>query len=219
MDIHTIEARTHGRYLVDRPDGDGPFPVLVGFHGYSEGAERMLDELRRIRGDRRWMLVSIQALNRFYSRASTVVAGWMTREDRELAIDDNLRYVRDVVAHVRATYPASDRLVYAGFSQGVAMAYRAAAFVAHGDVPPPSGVILLAGDIPPDVLPLLSTFPPILLGWGTEDPWYTEPKAAGDADHFRAAGVMPQTHVFTGGHFWDESFVARAGQFLDAIAP
>jgi predicted esterase len=219
MHIHTIEARTHGRYLVDRPEGEGPFPVLVGFHGYSEGAERMLDELRRIRGERLWLLVSVQALNRFYSRASTVVAGWMTREDRELAIEDNLRYVRSVVAQVGETYPASGAIVYAGFSQGVAMAYRAAAFVADGGVPAPAGVILLAGDIPPDVVPALPRFPPLLLGYGTEDPFYTEPKVAIDAEQFRTSGVEPQVHVFGGGHVWDESFVARAGQFLDAIAP
>ena len=65
MHTHTIEARTHGRYLVDQPEGEGPFPMLVGFHGYSEGAERMLDELKRIRADRRWLALSIQALNRF----------------------------------------------------------------------------------------------------------------------------------------------------------
>jgi predicted esterase len=218
MQIHTIEALTHGRYLVDQPEGDGPFPMLVGFHGYSEGAERMLDELRRIRGERRWLLVSVQALNRFYSRASTVVAGWMTREDRELAIDDNLRYVRSVVAQVRRTYPVSAAIVYTGFSQGVAMAYRAAARVADGDVPAPAGVIVLAGDIPPDVVPVLPQFPPLLLGYGNEDHFYTAAKATEDADRFRAAGLVPRTHVFTGGHVWDESFVAEAGLFLDALA-
>ena len=219
MNIHTIEARTHGRYLVDQPEGDGPFPMLVGFHGYSEGAERMLDELRRMRGDRRWLLLSIQALNRFYSRASTVVASWMTREDRELAIDDNLHYVRSVVERVQATYPAGRAIVYAGFSQGVAMAYRAAAFAADGSVPAPAGVIVLAGDIPPDVMAALPQFPPLLLGYGTEDQFYTEAKAAIDAEAFRTAGVVPQVHVFDGGHVWDESFVVRAGAFLDTIEP
>ena len=218
MTTHTIEARTHGRYLVDQPEGDGRFPVLVGFHGYSEGAERMLEELRRARGDRRWLLVSIQALNRFYSKASTVVAGWMTREDRELAIDDNLAYVRSVVAAVRREYPVNDVLVYAGFSQGVAMAYRAAAFVAADGIPAPRGVILLAGDIPPDVAPTLGEFPRLLIGRGTTDHWYTEPKAELDLETFRAAGVQPELHLFEGGHVWDASFVARAGTFLDSIA-
>ena len=142
----------------------------------------------------------------------------MTREDRELAIDDNLQYVRSVVAQVRRAYPIGNTVAYAGFSQGVAMAYRAAAFVANGDVPPPAGLIVLAGDIPPDVVEVLPHLPPVLLGYGSEDHFYTAAKAAEDADRFRAAGVVPQTHVFTGGHVWDESFVTRAGLFLDDIA-
>jgi predicted esterase len=218
MHTHTIEARTHGRYLVDAPDGDGPWPMLVGFHGYAEGAERMRDELARVRGDQRWLLVSIQALNRFYSRASTVVASWMTREDRELAIADNVAYVHSVVAAVRAAYPVTETIVYAGFSQGVAMAYRAAAFVAGAGVPAPSGVILLAGDIPPDVLPRLAELPPLLVGRGRDDEWYTEPKAAVDRDRFRAVGVEPIWHEFDGGHVWDDTFVARAHDFLSACA-
>ena len=218
MHIYTIEARTHGRYLVDRPEGDGPFPVLVGFHGYSEGAERMLEELRRVRGDRRWLVVSIQALSRFYSRASTVVASWMTREDRELAIEDNILYVRSVIAAIRREQSVTDGLVYAGFSQGTAMAYRAVAFVAADGIPRPTGAILLAGDIPPDVVPHLRELPPLLVGRGREDHLYTERMAAEDLERFKAAGVEPTVHLFDGGHAWDESFVARAGQFLDALA-
>ncbi len=217
MQTHTIEAATHGRYLVDRPVGEGPFPLLVGFHGYAEGADRMLDELVRIRGPRPWVLVSVQALNRFYGRASTVVANWMTREDRELAIADNLSYVASVVAAVRRDQPTTDVVVYAGFSQGVAMAYRAAAFVASPEVPRPRGVVLLAGDIPPDVAPVLSSLPPVLVGRGTEDDWYTEPKATADLETFRVAGVRPSLHVFDSGHVWDPSFIARAGEFLDEV--
>ena len=217
MDTHTIEARTHGRYLVDRPDGAGPFPLLVGFHGYSEGADRMLEEMRGVRGERRWLLASVQALSRFYSKASTVVASWMTREDRELAIADNLDYVRSVVRAVQRDYPVNDVVAYAGFSQGVAMAYRAAAFVAADGIPHPRGAILLAGDVPPDVAPHLSQLPALLIGRGTTDHWYTEPKANADLEVFRSAGVEPSVHVFEGGHVWEESFVARAGMFLDRI--
>jgi predicted esterase len=218
MDIHTIQARTHGRYLIDRPDGDGPFPMLVGFHGYSEGAERMLEELRRVRGDRRWLLVSIQALSRFYSRASTVVASWMTREDRELAIEDNILYVRSVIAAVRRDHPVTDGLVYAGFSQGAAMAYRAAAFVAGDGDPRPIGAIVLAGDIPPDVVPRLRQLPPIVLGRGRADQLYPEAMAAKDLERFAAAGVKPEVHLFDGAHEWGQSFVDEAGRFLDRLA-
>ena len=212
---HIIPASTHGRYLVDRPAGDGPFPVLVGFHGYAENAERMLDSLIQVRGARPWLLVSIQALNRFYNRANdAVVASWMTRQDREHAMADNMAYVASVVAALRREYPVTDVVVYAGFSQGVAMAYRAAAFLL-----PPRGVIALAGDVPPDVMPRVKSLPPVLIGRGTTDDWYTEFKAAADIEAFQAADIAPFVHVFEGGHVWDATFVARAGEFLDSLIP
>jgi predicted esterase len=190
--------------------------VLVGCHGYAERAEHMLDVLQRIRGDRLWLLVSVQALNRFYTRTQEVVANWMTREDRELAIADNIAYVAGVVAVVRREYPTTAELVYTGFSQGVAMAYRALAFGAEQpDDTPAIGGILLAGDVPPDVAPRLASLPPLLIGRGTTDGWYTEAKAAADLAVFAQAGVSPQLHVFDDGHVWHESFITAAGQFLD----
>jgi predicted esterase len=211
---HIIATSTHGRYLVDRPAGDGRFPLLVGFHGYAESAERMLDALIQLRGDRRWLIASVQALNRFYHRATDdVVANWMTGQDREQVITDNVAYVAAVVSAVRREEPVTDVLVYAGFSQGVAMAYRAAAFAGNGG----SGLIVLAGDVPPDVAPELGGLPPVLIGRGTTDHWYTAAKAAADLQTFAAAGVTPTVHVFDGGHGWDPAFVTRAGQFLDLL--
>jgi predicted esterase len=213
MLIHTIATTIHGRYLVDRPAGDGPCPLLVGFHGYKESADHMLAELVRIRGERRWLLVSVQALNRFYDRATNqVIAGWMTRQDRELAVADNIAYVSAVVAAVRRDHPTTGALVYVGFSQGVAMAYRAAAFAG-----PSAGAILLAGDVPPDVAPLAASLPPLLIGRGTTDAWYTESKAAADVAVLQRAGTSFDLHVFEGGHVWETSFTARAGTFLDAV--
>jgi predicted esterase len=212
MTEHTIEARTHGRYLVDAPSGDGPFPLLVGFHGYAEGAEHMMKELVRLRGELPWLLVSVQALNRFYTKGGDVVANWMTREDRELAIADNIAYVRSVVAAVRVGYRTTPTLVYAGFSQGVAMAYRAAAFAVPAD-----GGIMLAGDVPPDVVAGLARLPPILIGRGATDHWYTAEKAAADLALYAAAGVTPSTHTFDGGHVWDESFVVAARDYLEHL--
>jgi hypothetical protein len=86
--------------------------------------------------------VSIQGLYRFYERRTErVVAGWMTRQDRELAIADNITYVSRVLKHV-LDGRAVDVMVFAGFSQGVAMAFRAAVsaaaqrhVIARRDVP------------------------------------------------------------------------------------
>ena len=209
MNAHTIETRTHGRYLVSwRPEATA---LVVGFHGYGENAVLHLEALERVVADRPARIVSIQGLNCFYTKANRVVAGWMTSEDRELAIADNLAYVSAVVAEVEREYGRAERVVYAGFSQGVAMAYRAAAFIPRRC----DGLILLAGDVPPDVAPHASALPATLLGRGTTDEWYTSEKASRDVRTLGEAGVNLTEHVFTGGHVWEATFVARAGVFLD----
>src|SRR5262249_28946647 len=135
----TIAAATHGRYLVVPAAADrGPAPMLIGFHGYGEGAEQQLERLRTIPSIGAWTVVSVQPLNRFYERRTdTVVASWMTRQDRELAIADNLAYVASVLDAEWTARLGSRGVVFAGFSQGVAMAFRAAAVSPH----PIGGVI------------------------------------------------------------------------------
>jgi predicted esterase len=165
------------------------------------------------------LLVSVQALHRFYTRANEVVASWMTREDREHAIADNVAYVASVVAHVQREHP-TDVIVYAGFSQGVAMAYRALAFAhRHADIPAPRGGIVLAGDLPPDVAPAAASLPPVLLGRGAGDTWYTAEKSAADVKALARAGVPVTEHVFQGGHEWDESFIQAAAAFIERLCP
>lgn len=212
--LHTIETPTHGRYLVRAPESAGPHPLLVGFHGYGENAEIHLEALARTVGDRPWLIVSVQALYRFYARGDRdVVASWMTREDRDLAIADNIGYVRRVVAAVRAAYATGEQLVYAGFSQGAAMAYRAAAYAGPADA-----VLVLGGDVPPDVAPGAHTLPRTFIGRGLADDWYTAQKAAADIEVLRAARVEVLVHEFDAGHVWNDAFAAAAGGFLDTIA-
>jgi predicted esterase len=218
MTIHTIEARTHGRYIVEARGAASP--LLVGFHGHAESAEIMLENLRAIssfdragddKGDG-WSLVSVQALHRFYTKRGDVVATWMTSQDRELEIADNAAYVWSVVERVRREHPVRRPLVFAGFSQGVAMAYRAAV---AGEC---DGLVVLAGDVPPDVAPRASLLPPILLGRGKADDWYTEDKAAADLKVLHSAGADVTEHVFAAGHVWDPSFIAAARAFVERIA-
>lgn len=212
MTTHTIATKTHGRYLSHAPT-DEAVGTLCGFHGYKENADLHLDALRRVAGDRHWRLISVQALNRFYSKGGDVVASWMTSQDREQAIADNVAYVAAVLREIAADHSAPRPLVYAGFSQGVGMAYRAAAFAGR----PCDGLIVLAGDVPPDVAPVAAQLPKILLGRGTADQWYTAEKAARDLDLLRAAAADVVEHVFDGGHDWHDNFVARAGTFLDEL--
>jgi predicted esterase len=208
----TIAATTHGRYLIDVPASAGPAPLLVGFHGYAEAAEAQLERMRAIPGSSHWLVASVQALHPFYrGRSQEVVAGWMTRQDRDLAIADNVAYVHDVVDAITRQWTPTRTLVFAGFSQGVAMAFRAAA----ASVRPVAGVIVCGGDVPPELdATALGRVPAALIGRGLRDDWYTADKAASDAQRLGDAGVRLTGIEIDGGHEWSAPFSAAAGVFL-----
>jgi predicted esterase len=207
-----IAAGIHGRYLVEPPADRGAAPVLVGFHGYAEGADTQLERLRAIPGAERWRLVAIQGLHRFYQRREDkVVASWMTRQDRELAIADNVAYVSSVLDAVAAEWPGAPRVVFAGFSQGVAMMFRAATS-AHIRV---DAAIAVGGDVPPELgADALARVRAALVCRGTRDDWYTDAKFDEDVRRLRGAGSAVRPLVFEGGHEWSDAVVRAASLFL-----
>jgi predicted esterase len=208
----SIATRTHGRYLVVPPAALGPAPLLVGFHGYAEGAEAQLERLRTIPGADRWRLASIQGLHRFYQRRTNeVVAGWMTRQDRELAIADNLAYVAGVIEAIGREWPGASRVVLAGFSQGVAMTFRAAA-AAAGRV---DGVIAVGGDVPPELdAAALAHVPAVLVCRGARDEFYAPATFDSDVRRLREAGAEVRPVLFEGAHEWSDEVVRAASVFL-----
>jgi predicted esterase len=244
MLTRTIAATTHGRYIVvpgARPEGA---PLLVAYHGYAELAEAALERIQSIPGADHWLLLSIQGLNRFYrgrtrndkasgvargagapqteragagrgAPATDVVAGWMTSQDRELAIADNIEYVSAVVRSVTTEWRTSATLVFSGFSQGVAMAYRAACASPR----PIAAVMALGGDVPPDLdRTHLARIPAALVGRGQRDEWYTNQKCAGDLVRLQAAGVGVTQVTLDAGHEWTPAFSAAAASFLTRLA-
>ena len=202
MQTHTIETSVHGRFLHEPRD---PARLLVGFHGYAETAEVHMEQLANLPGAGEWSLVAVQALHPFYTRQGTVVASWMTALDRELAIADNILYVQRVLKAV----PRPETLVFLGFSQGAAMAARAAAFAEAN----PAGLILLGGDIPPEVVEREAALPPVLLARGARDEWYSEEKFKKDVSFLESRTKLTAL-PFDGGHEWADAFRTAAGQFL-----
>ena len=211
MHIKAVSARTHGRYLIDIPDTSRG--TLVGFHGYKENAAIHMDVLRQIAGTRTLGLISVQGLHRFYSKGGTVVASWMTKEDREQAIADNIEYIGGVLSAAADEFGMTRPMIYVGFSQGVAMAFRAAAFVLR----PCDGLIALASDVPPDVAPLAASLPRTLLGRGDRDEYYSAEQAATDFQVLTSAGVRVEAYVFSGGHVFAPAFVEKSAQFVDEL--
>jgi predicted esterase len=215
MIVRTIAARAHGRYLVDVPDNAAPAPVLVGFHGYGEGADAELARLRAIAPDGDWLIVSVQSMHRFYrGRSQDVVASWMTTEDRELAIADNIAYANAVVGEVTHEWPSTGTLIFSGFSQGVAMAFRAATSASR----PVSAAIVSGGDVPPEIgCDALARVPRIFISRGVRDDWYSAEKFRADIARLEQARVAITPLEFDGGHEWGQPLVDEASRFLRAL--
>lgn len=206
-EAHVVAARTHGRFHLRPPAGEAA-GILVGFHGYMENAEKHLGDLESIPGLERWALVAIDALHAFYSRSSgdgRVVRGWMTRDLREAAIEDNVVYVRGILETVRARCGWRLPVATLGFSQGASMAWRAALLCGHEI----AAVVALAGDLPPELaaLPPSTPFPHrALLARGDGDAWYDAAKLATDRERLAGRRTEVEELTFAGGHEWSDSF-------------
>jgi len=216
--ILSVETRTHGRVLVRAAVGASARGLIVAFHGYGQSADTILAELDRVSGVSTWTVASVQALHRFYTRGDqAVIASWMTRQDRDQAIADNVAYVdRAIDAALQVQGPANGPplpIVYVGFSQGAAMAYRAAVLGLRKG----AAVIVLGGDVPPDLD--LSSAPPVLIGVGARDTWYTVEKVRADTARLEAAGVSPEVVTFAGGHEWTDEFRAAIARWLERVDP
>jgi predicted esterase len=213
MDVveRNIATTTHGRFLIARPSVSDAAPLLIGFHGYAETAEAQMARLRAIPSADEWVVVSIQGLHRFYERRrNEVIASWMTRQDRELAIADNLAYVSAVIEDVMRER-AAPYVVFAGFSQGVAMTFRAAA----ASTRPVAGAIAAGGDVPPEIdVASLARVGSALVCRGVRDEFYSTAKFDADLRRLREADVRVQQLEFDGGHEWSAEVVGAAGAFL-----
>jgi predicted esterase len=203
----SVATETHGRVLVR--EAARPSRVVVGFHGYMENAEAQMARLASIPGADEWTLVSVQGLHRFYrGRSEEIVASWMTRQDREDAIRDNVAYANRVVESVVA---AGIPIVTVGFSQGVAMAFRGGVRAARRA----SAIVAVGGDVPPELLADgRLEFPPTLLARGERDDWYTASKLQSDAAALRARGAQVETFVYPAGHEWTTAVAVEASAFI-----
>jgi len=207
-----IAVQTHGRYLSRAARSGATAGILVGFHGYGESADSQFARLDAVAGSAEWKLVSIQGLHRFYQRRTEqVVASWMTTQDRQSAIADNIAYVSTVVEREAADRVSASTAVFAGFSQGVAMAFRAAV---HSNLAQ-RHVIAVGGDVPPELeghhLAGLSS---VLLCRGTADPWYSDELFQADLRRLNDLAVPVRHLVFDGGHDWSDQVGLAVADYL-----
>jgi predicted esterase len=102
-------------------------------------------------------------------------------------------------------------VVFAGFSQGVAMAYRAACRGPRRA----TGIIAVGGDLPPELAqdPAV-VFPPILLVRGASDEWYKAEKFEEDKASLTLGGADVTAVTAGCGHEWNDEVNDLAARFL-----
>jgi predicted esterase len=176
--IHHCEATVAGRYALKlSTEADAPGPLVIGFHGYAQSCEDNFSVLEMCFSKLNPTLCSVQGLNAFYRKNGSVVASWMTKVDRELAIENNVNYIEKVWKGVREQSKATETIFF-GFSQGAAMAYRMALL---SEIPC-SHIIAIGGELPPELRSHKglddTTF---MIGRGHSDPLYSEEHFQRDA--------------------------------------
>ncbi len=207
-----VAATVHGRTLVLPARSGHARRWLIGFHGQGHNAAIMLDLMRPVPRGVDWLVASVQALHPFYTRSGEVVAGWMTRQDREHAIADNVAYVDGVLDALEREHGTPEAIVFAGFSQGVAMAYRAAVLGRRRG----RAILAVAGDLPPE-LRAPREWPPVRIAVGTGEQWYTPERMEEDVAFLRAAGADVRAITFAGGHEWTAEVTRLAGELLAEV--
>jgi predicted esterase len=135
----------------------------------------------------------------------------MTRQNREFAIADNIAYVATCIDAIAAAWPTLPKVVFAGFSQGVGMAFRAAVNTTRSV----AGVITVGGDVPPELTPgALKGVSAALIARGTSDDRYTREQFANDERRLLDSSVSVRALEFNGGHEWTGEVVEAASHFL-----
>lgn len=210
---HHLKTRRTARYYTVGGVGPEVREIVYAFHGYGQLAGRFAQKLEVI-ADAGRLLVVPEALSRFYVRGMgredpQVGASWMTREDREHEIEDQLRYLDDLHRRVLEMLGGTVPLVsLLGFSQGTATAGR---WLAHGTVKP-STLVLWAGRLPPELEPQLQQLLSgvrVVVAVGGADQLAPAPEVALVLDSLRGAGVRVDHLPFDGGHELDATTLRR----------
>lgn len=182
--------------------------IWIVLHGYGQLARYFL---RKFEGLEQGLLIAApEGLSRFYTEEghTRVGATWMTREDREHEIADQVTYL-DALATELLRTTGEVPLNVLGFSQGVATACR---WSLSGNTTI-HRLVLWAGGLPPEPDP-----PQLQAAWSKLDLHLvlgTQDQYAGDGDlqaqsaRLRMANVPHQVHRFQGGHELEQVLLFR----------
>ena len=97
--------------------------ILYVLHGYGQLSEYFIKKFENLQDD--YFIVAPEGMHRFYLKGSSgrVGASWMTKEDRDNDISDNLNWLNELADDL-STKNQFEKTILLGFSQGGATALR-----------------------------------------------------------------------------------------------
>lgn len=177
--------------------------LLIALHGYGQLAKFFLRKFQGLQSKGR--VVAPEGPHRFYLQgySGRVGASWMTKEARELDIQDNLVGLNALLSELQKCY-SPKKITLLGFSQGAATAARwyqqnPSAF---------DQLILWAAVFPPDID--AGSFPtkkPLHFVLGTQDEYYQGEEAQQLLRHYQSMGF--KVHTYAGKHDIDGEVLKR----------
>ena len=127
--------------------------IWIIFHGYGMLSRFFIRKFSDLDPEENY-IIAPQGLSKFYQDgfSGRVGATWMTKEDRLTEIENQRRYLVEIVTE--ELEGVSEReIICLGFSQGAATASR---FLAHSKLPF-NKLVLWAGTFPPEITPEMTT--------------------------------------------------------------
>jgi predicted esterase len=184
--------------------------LCLVLHGYGQLASYFIQKFSFLEDNA--YIVAPEGLSHFYLQGTDgrVGASWMTKEKRELAIQNYLAYLDEVYGQVmKSLVRAPEKLILLGFSQGVSTLIRwiVASKIEFDQL------IMCAGDFPKDIdksaaVHLFREKPCYYL-YGDEDPYLTNGSLNRLQSIFMEYGLKVEASMFHGKHEVDISSLKK----------
>ena len=215
MTEHHLTVRRTARYYLLGEASAATRRVWFVCHGYGQLAGYFIRHFGALAAaDAGLLVVAPEGLSRFYLRGNDgrVGASWMTRDDRQHEIDDQIGFLNQLTGNILARCPADARITALGFSQGTATVGR---WLAQAPFRP-AHLVLWAGGFPPDTdadaaRRLLGGLP-LTLVVGNRDEYLTPALVAQQQAHLRQLGGAPALLTFDGAHELNQEILAQLSQ-------
>lgn len=144
--VHHIQTQRTARYFTLGALTQETQHIWIVLHGYGQMGEYFIRNFKNIEHSKNF-IIAPEALSKFYLNETTgrVGACWMTKEDRDLEINDYIGYLDAVIDSLHI--PNNCHIHVLGFSQGAATACRWAMNTSYAV----QTLVCWAGFFPPDM--------------------------------------------------------------------